>query len=72
MGRTRDVVASRVFEAVAHLASHEKQKDHAFTYTHTLARPSELRERTVMGFTQRVYDDEHNFHRRLITVMGET
>lgn len=47
MGRTRDVVASRVFEA--HLASQEKQKDRAFTYTYALGASSELGERTVMG-----------------------
>lgn len=49
MGRTRDV-ASHVFETMAHLASREKQKGHAFTYTHTyVCAFSKLKERTVMG-----------------------
>lgn len=42
MGRTGDVVASRVFEAMAHLASREKQKGRAFTRTYTYARSASL------------------------------
>lgn len=44
MGRTRDVVASRIFEAMAHLVSRKKQKDHTVTYTrtHTYVRPASL------------------------------
>jgi len=71
MGRTRDVVASRVFEAVAHLVSVREAK-RPRVYTHIYAHSASLGnvQLYVYAVCVRHNDDGRNFHRRLITVMG--
>lgn len=60
---------------MAHLASREEQKVPVYVCAHIRTHhPTNLGSACGYGFMQSVRhnDGEHNFHRRLITVMGET